>query len=107
MARKPEKSQPGAPPGSPWRCLEAAEPPTGYLSFYFSDDLSPLPVRHITRAGDCKSDPNIETGTFGLFSTCEPNLRSGLVNSAARYLFFLTTRPGLNRVAAGFYRIAW
>ncbi len=82
------------------------EPPTGYFCFYYSDDLSPLPVRHVTRPGDCKSDPNIETGTFGLFSTCEPSARSAAVNNGARYLFFVTRR-GDRRVVAGMYRLGW
>jgi hypothetical protein len=95
------------PPNPPWKPLEAAEPPTGYLSFYYSEDLSPLAVRHITRPGDCKSDPNVETGTFGLFSTCEPSVRSAVVNHGARYLFFVTSRPRIGRAVAGFYRVAW
>lgn len=95
------------PPRPPWKTLDAREPPTGYLTFYYSDDLSRLAVRHVTRPGDCKSDPNIETGTFGLFSTCEPSVRSALVNNGARYLFFVTTRPEIGRVLAGFYRIGW
>jgi hypothetical protein len=94
------------PPRPPWRPLEAAEPPTGYLCFYYSDDLSPLPVRHVTRPGDCKSDPNLETGTFGLFSTCEPSVRSAIVNNGTRYLFFLTRRVD-RRVVAGLYRVGW
>lgn len=94
------------PPRPPWRRLEAVEPPIGYLCFYYSDDLSPLAVRHVTRPGDCKSDPNLETGTFGLFSTCEPSVRSATVNNGARYLFFLTRR-GDRRVLAGMYRVGW
>ena len=53
---------------------------------YLADDLSRLPVRHITRPHDNKSDPNIETGTYGLFSTCENQMRSGIVNRGAQYI---------------------
>lgn len=106
MLSESAQSRKGKPPGPPWRCLVAAEPPTGYLAFYYSDDLSPLPVRHVTRPGDCKSDPNLETATFGLFSTCEPSVRSAMVNRSVRYLFFLTSRARV-RVLAGFYRVAW
>lgn len=95
------------PPAPPWEQLDAAEPPTGYLCFYYSDDLSPLPVRHVTRAGDCKSDPNLETGTFGVFSTCDLTVRTAVVNKRARYLFFVTRRPGVGRAIAGFYRVGW
>lgn len=107
MSGKQEELRQGEPPGPPWRCLNASEPQSGYLCVYYSDDLSPLPVRDVTRPGDCKSDPNLETGTFGLFSTCEPSVRSAVVNHQARYLFFVTQRRGAGRVLAGFYRIAW
>jgi hypothetical protein len=106
MAKRTSQPAYGRPPGPPWRCHAATAPPTGYLAFYYSDDLSPLPVRHITRPGDCKSDPNIETATFGLFSTCEPSVRSAVVNRSASYLFFLTNRSG-ERFVAGFYRVGW
>ena len=56
---------------------------------YLPDDLSRLPVRHITRPHDNKSDPNIETGTYGLFSTCEHQMRSGIVNRGAQYIVFM------------------
>ncbi len=106
MTRAASCRQDVRPPRPPWRPLEAVEPPTAYLCFYYSDDLSPLPVRHVTRPGDCKSDPNLETRTFGLFSTCEPSVRSAMVNNGARYLFFLTRR-GADRVVAGMYRVGW
>ena len=77
------------PPAAPWSLLRAAQPATGYLSMYLADDLSWLPVRHITRPHDNKSDPNIETGTYGLFSTCEHQMRSGIVNRGAQYIVFM------------------
>lgn len=73
---------------------------------YLADDLSRLPVRHITRPHDNKSDPNIETGTYGLFSTCEQQMRSGIVKSGAEYIIFMCRWDG-RRVVAGYYRLAW
>jgi hypothetical protein len=52
---------------------------TGYLSFYYSEPLARYPIRHITRPADNKSDPNIETATYGLFSICERQMRGKLV----------------------------
>ena len=83
-----------------------ATPATGYLSVYLSEDLSKLPIRAITRPYDNKSDPNIETGTYGLFSTCERGMRAGIVNNKARFIIFLSKR-GEERVVAGYYRLAW
>ena len=94
------------PPAAPWSPLEVAQPATGYLSMYLADNLSRLPVRHVTRPHDNKSDPNIETGTYGLFSTCEQQMRSGIVNSGAQFIVFMC-RWGDRRVVSGFYRLAW
>ena len=94
------------PPEAPWSPLQVEQPPTAYLSMYLADDLSRLPVRHITRPRDNKSDPNIETGTYGMFSTCERQMRSGIVNVGAQYMIFMC-RWGRRRVVAGYYRLAW
>ena len=94
------------PPAAPWSPLRVDQPATGYLSMYLAEDLSRLPVRHITRPRDNKSDPNIETGTYGLFSTCEHQMRSGIVNGGAQYIFFMC-RWGGRRVVSGYYRLAW
>ena len=98
--------EPVCPPAAPWTRLEADTPETGYLSVYLSEDLSGLPIRAITRPSDNKSDPNIETGTYGLFSTCERGMRAGIVNNKARFIVFLTKR-GEERVVTGYYRLAW
>ena len=84
--------EPIFPPAAPWTGLEADTPATGYLSVYLSEDLSKLPIRAITRPNDNKSDPNIETGTYGLFSTCERGMRAGIVNNKARFIIFLSKR---------------
>ena len=94
------------PPAAPWSALQIIQPATAYLSMYLADDLSRLPVRHVTRPYDNKSDPNIETGTYGLFSTCERQMRSGIVNNGAQYIVFMC-RWGNSRAVCGYYRLAW
>ena len=94
------------PPAAPWTTLEVDTPPIGYLSVYLSEDLSSLPIRAITLPHDNKSDPNLETGTYGLFSTCERGMRAGIVNNKAQFIIFLSRR-GRERVVAGYYRLAW
>ena len=75
---------------------------------YYSEPLARWPVREITRPGDNKSDPNIETGTYGLFSTCEPGMRNRIVHDGAATIFFLTTRKrGEGRVLSGYYHVGW
>lgn len=93
-------------PGTPWCPL--TDLGRGYLSVYLSDPLARWPVREVTRPGDNKSDPNIETGTYGLFSTCEPGMRNRIVHDGAATIFFLTTRRrGEGRVLTGYYHIGW
>ena len=99
-------SKSARPPTPPWMPLWPNEPATGYLSMYLADDLSRLPVRHITRPNDNKSDPNIETGTYGLFSTCERQMRAGIVKNGAQYVIFMC-RWGQGRAVTGYYRLAW
>ena len=94
------------PPSHPWKTLEIPPKPEGYLSYYYSDDISPMPVRWVTKPGDNKSDPNLETSTYGLFSTCSPNMRRGVVKSGRPYIFFITNRNGV-RVLTGYYHIKW
>src|SRR4051812_16368068 len=93
------------PPAAPWLKIDRPSG-AGYLSIYYSDDLSPLPIRWITKPGDNKSDPNIETLTYGLFSTCSRGMRSGAVKNAAEFLFFACNR-GAGRVLSGYYRLKW
>lgn len=94
------------PPNKPWVPLQFPRSDRGCLSAYLSDDLSPLPVRAVTRPGDNKSDPNLETRTFGLFSTCERQMRSSAVKRRLHYIFFVTNHGG-DRVLSGYYRIRW
>jgi hypothetical protein len=92
--------------GAPW--IELPDSGRGYLSVYFSDQMARWPVREITRRGDNKSDPNIETGTYGLFSTCEPAMRNRIVQDGAATIFFVTThKPGRGRSISGYYHVGW
>lgn len=94
------------PPAYPWSPLSYKNPEMGHLSIYLADGLSRLPVRYITKPHDNKSDPNIETGTYGLFSTCERQMRASIVKEGSRYIFFICNRSS-KRVVAGYYRLAW
>jgi hypothetical protein len=76
------------------------------LSFFYSDDLSAIPVRAVTKLGDNKSDPNIETGTYGLFSTCSQSMRASVVGRGFPYIFFVGRHRG-ERVIVGFYKVGW
>jgi hypothetical protein len=95
------------PPVGKWEELVSGpEQNGGYLFVYYSDDLSPLAVRAVTKLGDNKSDPNIETGTFGLFSTCGRSTRAGMVKRCYPWLFFLSQCNG-ERALTGYYRVRW
>jgi hypothetical protein len=96
----------GPEPPDPWAPIDFAKPEFGYASYYLSDELAALPIRAVTRVLDNKSDPNIETGTYGLFSTCEEKMRSGIATSRPRYIVFVTKLRGRGRHVTGLYRIA-
>ncbi len=93
------------PSGAPW--VPLADSGSGYLSVYYSDPLARYPVRHVTLPADNKSDPNIETLTYGLFSTCEPLMRNRIVKDGAATLFFVTSHGRHARAVSGYYLIAW
>src|SRR5260370_12125081 len=97
---------PRPPPVGRWTKLDDANG-AGYLSVYLSEPLARYPVRHITRPADNKSDPNIETATFGLFSTCEQQMRAKIVREGRPYLFFAAKHGEKRRALTGYYRIAW
>jgi hypothetical protein len=94
------------PPVGQWEQLHDAGG-AGYLSVYLSEPLARYPIRHVTRRADNKSDPNIETGTFGLFSTCEQQMRAKIVREGRPYLFFATKYREKGRAITGYYRVAW
>lgn len=93
------------PPASPWKPVRDSG--EGYLSVFLSDALARWPVRDVTRPGDNKSDPNLETQSYGLFSTCEPSMRRIIARTGSSNVFFMTSRKGLGRVLVGYYHIAW
>lgn len=93
------------PPAPPWQPL--ADCGRGYLSVYLSDALARYPVRAVTLPSDNKSDPNIETLTYGLFSTCEPQMRNRVVQDGAATLIFVTSHDGKPRAITGYYEIGW
>lgn len=95
------------PPTAPWKSLGANSSTEGYLVYYYSDPGSHLPVRDVTRPFTNKADPNIETGTFGLFSHCMWTARKGVVEKKRPYLFFVTRRSNGERVLAGYYKVGW
>jgi hypothetical protein len=78
----------------------------GVLSFYYSEDEAAVPIRAILLAKNNKSDPNIETGTYGLFSTCSLPTRAGIVRRGTGYMFFVTRRHR-SRMLTGYYRLKW
>lgn len=94
------------PPNPPWQELNPSADAGGYISFYISDDLSRLPMRAVTKPGDTKADPNLETFTYGLFSFCGHQLRSGVVTRRYPHLFFATSWKR-QRVLTGYYHIYW
>lgn len=88
----------------PWKSLEKNSAILGHLSCYYSNKKASLPVRDVTKPWDQKSDPNIETLTYGLFSTCMPPARRNIVDRGDSYLFFLTTwKEG--RIITGYYEL--
>lgn len=94
------------PPNHPWMELIGSLENGGYLSFYYSDPFSDIPVRNISSEFDSKSDPNLETGTYGLFSSCERGMRASVVKRKIKYIFFCTARSD-SRVLTGFYELGW
>lgn len=98
------------PPNAPWR-RHTRNPEAGSaVTIYYSSDLSPLPIRAVERVDrgnpDNKQDPNLETQTFGLFSTCKRSLRSGVRSNHRPNLFFVTNTDE-GRVITGYYEIGW
>lgn len=102
MSTRPDDSR---PPDPPWHAL--TDVGTGYLSFYYSDPLAKYPVRELTRPRDNKSDPNLETGTYGLFSTCEPSMRNRIITDGVASVFFVTSHGKRRRAITGYYHVGW
>ena len=109
----------GPPPGYPWQDLFPLMEASSYLCFYYSSPFSARAVRDVNRivpvggsssyVADCKVDPNWETQTFGLFSTCQEGIRRGVVKNRAPYLFFFGNHVihGQRRGVSGYYKLRW
>lgn len=97
---------PVTPPAAPWIAISRKTKAQGALSYYYSDSLARLPVRAVTKPEDNKADPNIETLSYGLFSTCQKGLRSAFVKKGRQHLFFITALRGV-RVLTGYYSVKW
>jgi len=94
------------PPNPPWTPLKPGGGSKAALSFYYSDPLSNIPVRDVSHKNDPKADPNLETLTFGLFSTCDKTMRATIAREGIELHFFCTNRSGV-RVLTGYYRVGW
>lgn len=94
------------PPAAPWTEIVRKPKAQGAISYYYSDDLARLPVRAVTKPDDNKADPNLETLSYGLFSTCQKGLRSAFVKKGRQHLFFVTAQNGV-RVLTGYYSVKW
>src|SRR5262249_54335505 len=95
------------PTAGAWNPLSDTSGGAGYLSVYLSEPVARYPIRHVTKKANNKSDPNIETGTYGMFSTCERLMRRKIVQEGRRYLFFLTSHRTRGRVLTGCYKLGW
>ncbi len=98
------------PPKPPWKRHKRNGEADSAIMTYYSSELSRLPIRAVERldkgAPDNKQDPNLETRTFGLFSTCKRKLRSGIQSQKRPNLFFVTN-TGEGRAITGYYEIGW
>jgi hypothetical protein len=104
---KPQLLSATAAAEGPWRPIEPLTNADAYVSYYYADELARMPIRAVTKIRDNKSDPNIETGTYGLFSTCQEKMRSGIVRSRPRYIFFITKPRKRPRELTGMYELGW
>src|SRR5687768_5215057 len=95
------------PPAPPWVPITPRLGSGSYVSVYLSSDIARVPVRDVTRLSDNKSDPNLETATYGLFSTCEPIMRESIKSRGISEIFFITTVEDLGRCLTGWYELGW
>jgi len=102
----PSHFQNVTPPEAPWREVTRKVCAPGALSFYYNDELARFPIRAVTKPQDNKADPNLETLSYGIFSTCQKGLRSAFVKEGRQHLFFITTLRGV-RVLTGYYSVKW
>jgi len=87
-----------------WQQIEKNGEQTGHLAYYYSNQETELPVRDVTKRYDNKSDPNIETKSYGMFSTCMPPARKNIIDRGDSYIFFFTRRNN-QRILTGYYEL--
>ena len=87
-----------------WKQIEKSKEISAHIAYYYSDQESELPVRDVRKKRDNKADPNIETKTYGLFSTCMPPARRNMVDYKNWYIFFFTNRKS-QRMFTGYYEL--
>lgn len=97
---------PHEPPNKPWKPLIENDS-RAILTFYYGDSNSSIvPIRDISHKYDPKVEPNYETSTYGLFSTCNPPARKSIAVNGIRYNLFCTRRKNA-RVLTGYYEYGW
>lgn len=102
----PDGPPPHMPPGPPW--VEHTVDPTApsNINIYYSSERTRVPVRRVNEAANPKSDPNIETFSYGLCSTCTRDVRERIVDEGRPEIFFVTNVDG-RRQLVGYYSIGW
>jgi hypothetical protein len=86
------------PPNDPWEKHDASEDAKSYLTLYYcEDEISKYPVREVTKVNDNKSDPNLETVSYGLCSTCTRDIRSGLAKHDRLHTFLVRIHTSRRR----------
>jgi len=95
------------PPNPPWILLIPNPLANAVIDWYYSDSNTRVPIRDVSHPTDPKADPNIETQTFGLFSTCNKRMRKSVVKNGISTVFFCTSRMNSVRVLTGYYQIGW
>ena len=94
------------PPNRPWEKLIPRDD-RAVIGWHYSDSNTKIPIRDVSHRTDAKADPNIETMTYGLFSTCNKPMRKSIVKNKISTVFFCTSREKAIRVCTGYYKIGW
>ncbi len=87
-----------------WKKIDRSKEISAHIAYYYSDQKAKLPVRGVRKNRDNKADPNIETKTYGLFTTCMPPARKNMVLNGNWYIFFFTNR-NKQRMFTGYYEL--
>jgi len=94
------------PPHAPWMPLVKLDD-RAIITYYYGDSKSEeVPIRDVSNKRDPKVEPNYETLTYGLFSTCNPSARKSIVTNGITTNFFCTLREDI-RVLTGYYKYGW